>query len=373
MMTWDNATPIEDPRIAQLRSAALYAIEVHFDRKAKYSVKGWLGSEAVSVVYGDSNCGKSFFGLDISAHVASGRPWMGHNVRKGKVLYLASEGGVKSYGPRIEAIRNAKSDLYGHGMADHFLLLPTPVDLHGDKDVAAISAALPDLNFSLIVVDTSAMSIGGGSENDSADMGKYIQNIFALKACYNCHVMIIHHSGKDKSKGSRGHSSLRAAVDTEIEVQDEGGFRTATCKKQRDMETGKQVAFRLRGVDLGLDDENDPITSCVVEHANVDLLSLTKSKSLNGNTLIAKQALDEAIAKYGRRMADTENYPASRDVVEIDIWRSEFLKMRIDSTAQEASVGRDFTRQSKKLQESGIVHGYSQMVWFVHDEDRQDI
>ena len=27
----------------------------------------------------------------------------------------------------------------------------------------------------------------------------------------------------------------------------------------------------------------------------------------------------------------------------------------------------------KKLQESGIVHSYSGMVWFVQDEDRQDI
>ena len=89
--------------------------------------------------------------------------------------------------------------------------------------------------------------------------------------------------------------------------------------------------------------------------------------------LVAKQALDAAIAKHGRKMADTENYPASRRVVSVDIWRSEFLKMRIDSVAQEASVVRDFARQSKKLQEDGIVHGYSQMVWFVHDEDRQDI
>ena len=373
MMTWENAIPLEDPRVAQLRSATIYASEVSFDRKADYLVKGWLGSEAVSVVYGDSNCGKSFLGLDISAHVASGLPWMGHNVRKGNVLYLACEGGLKSYGPRIEAIRNARSDLYDAGMADHFLLLPTPVDLHGDKDIDAISAALPDLDFSLIVVDTLAMSMGGGSENDSADMGKYIQNIFELKAHYNCHVMIIHHSGKDKSKGSRGHSSLRAAVDTEIQVSDEGSFRTATCKKQRDMENGKQVAFTLRGVDLGLDDENDPITSCVVKHADVDLASLKKARAINGNTLIAKQALDEAIAKHGRKMADTENYPASRRVVSVDIWRSEFLKMRIDSGALETSVGRDFIRQSKKLQLSGVVHSYSGMVWFVHDEDRQDI
>lgn len=373
MMSWDNATPVEDPRVAQLRSAALYACEVHFDRKADYLVKGWLGSEAVSVVYGDSNCGKSFFGLDISAHVASGQPWMGHNVRKGKVLYLACEGGVKSYSPRIEAIRNAKSDLYGTGMAGHFLLLPTPVDLHGEKDVDAISAALPDLDFSLIVVDTLAMSMGGGSENDSADMGQYIQNIFALKAQYNCHVMIIHHSGKDKSKGSRGHSSLRAAVDTEIEVKDEGSFRTATCKKQRDMENGKQVAFTLRGVDLGLDDENDPITSCVVEHANVDLASLKKSKPLKGNMLVAKQALDAAIAKHGRKMADTENYPASRRVVSVDVWRAEFFKMRIESGLKEPSIKKDFGRQVEALEANNLVGCYSDMVWFVHNEDRQDI
>ena len=372
-MTWDNAIPLEDPRVAQLRSAALYAGEVYFDRKADYLVKGWLGSEAVSVVYGDSNCGKSFFGLDLSAHVASGQPWMGLNVRKGKVLYLASEGGVKSYGPRIEAIRNAKSDIYDKGMADYFLLLPTPVDLHGDKDVDAISAALPDLDFSLIVVDTLAMSMGGGSENDSADMGKYIQNIFELKVRYNCHVMIIHHSGKDKSKGSRGHSSLRAAVDTEIEVEDEGSFRTATCKKQRDMENGKQVAFTLRGVDLGLDDENDPITSCVVEHADVDLATLKKSRVRKGTTLIAKQALDEAIAKHGRKMADTENYPASRRVVSVDVWRNEFFKMRIESGVKKASIKKDFGRQAEALEASDLVRCYSGMVWFVHDEDRQDI
>ena len=42
------------------------------------------------------------------------------------------------------------------------------------------------------------------------------------------------------------------------------------------------------------------------------------------------------------------------------------FQMRIDSTAQEASVRKDFTRQSKKLQESCVVHSYSGMVWFVH-------
>ena len=139
------------------------------------------------------------------------------------------------------------------------------------------------------------------------------------------------------------------------------------------MENGKQVAFTLRGVDLGLDDENDPITSCVVEHADVDLATLKKSRVLKGNTLIAKQALDEAIAKHGRKMADTENYPASRRVVSVDVWRNEFFKMRIESGVKKASIKKDFGRQAEALEASDLIRCYSGIVWFVHDEDRQDI
>ena len=371
-MNFDDAQPIESERITAIRNSTLRARDLHFDRRSDYLVKNWLGAEAVSMIYGDSNCGKSFLALDIAAHVASGHSWMGHNTRKGKVLYLASEGGQKSYGPRIAALRDAKSELQEKGAADDLLLTLIQVDLHGTTDIDAISAALPELNFTLIVVDTLAMSIGAGSENDSADMAQFIKNIMTLKKRYNCHVLIVHHSGKDRAKGARGHSSLRAAVDTEIEVKVDGSIRTATCKKQRDMENGKSIAFTLRVVDLGLDDELDPITSCVVEQADLRLAKASQTRTVSKNERIACQALHEAVAKHGRRMADTENYPASRDVVEINEWRSEFLKMRIDSGAQEASVAKDFTRQSKKLQESGVVRGYSGMVWFIHEEDRQD-
>ena len=37
------------------------------------------------------------------------------------------------------------------------------------------------------------------------------------------------------------------------------------------------------------------------------------------------------------------------------------------------SVKKDFTRQSARLQEGGIVHCYNAEVWIIHEEDRQDI
>jgi hypothetical protein len=60
-------------------------------------------------------------------------------------------------------------------------------------------------------------------------------------------------------------------------------------------------------------------------------------------------------------------------VLSRDNWRNSFMKMRIDSGVQTASVKKDFDRQSAKLQENGVIHAYNDMVWFIHEEDRQDI
>jgi hypothetical protein len=75
------------------------------------------------------------------------------------------------------------------------------------------------------------------------------------------HLMVIHHSGKDRAKGARGHSLLRAATDTEIEV--ERGRVTVT--KQRDMDGEFKQAFRLRAVNIGTDRDGGWVSSCVVE------------------------------------------------------------------------------------------------------------
>ena len=114
-----------------------------------------------------------------------------------------------------------------------------------------------------------AMSIGEGSENDGRDMGMFISNIMRLKAYFNCHILIVHHTGKDRSKGARGHSSLRAALDTEIELKADGLVRVASVTKQRDMESGKKVAFTLEVVELGVDEDLEAVTSCVVSPADV--------------------------------------------------------------------------------------------------------
>jgi len=81
---------------------------------------------------------------------------------------------------------------------------------------------------------------------------------------------VVHHSGKDTAQGARGHSSLRAATDIEIELDVNGTLRTARATKQRDMEVGKEVVFKLDVEVLGLDEDGDDVTTCTISIADAD-------------------------------------------------------------------------------------------------------
>jgi hypothetical protein len=77
---------------------------------------------------------------------------------------------------------------------------------------------------------------------------------------------VIHHTGKDRERGERGHSSLRGNVDTSIEVVKDAtsSVSTATIVKQRDGKEGLSRSFKLLPVTIGYDEDQAPITSCAV-------------------------------------------------------------------------------------------------------------
>ncbi len=366
----EMANPIINHRVEEISSNLKLARDLSLNYSNDYLIKDWLSSTALSVVYGDSNCGKSFFALDIATHIASGSLWMGNKVLHGKVLYLASEGG-KSFTKRIEAIKLNQSELYER-MASNLMLLPIQIDLHASGDVDAICTSLEGRSFALIIVDTLAMSFGDGNESDTGDMGKFIKNITALKEHFECHILVVHHTGKDQSKGARGSTSLRAAVDTEIEVKASKHIRVATTRKQRDHENGKNVAFSLTGVNVGLDQDGDPITSCVVKPEDKNLQGLSKNHHLTGNAKIAEQALQDAFAKHGHRIYDAENYPQNRDVVNVDYWRKSYLRMRAESAIKTDSLKKDFSRQVSLFENQDIIRSFDDNVWRVNEADRQD-
>jgi hypothetical protein len=206
--------------------------------------------------------------------------WQGKEVARGAVLYIALEGNQGAVN-RVEAMR--RRGILPEGSP--FYLCPSPVNLldptHPGEIVKLINAVTDNasLPVRLVIVDTLARAMAGGYENSGEDMGEAVKTIDAVRAATGAHVCIIHHCGKDTTRGGRGHSSLRAAIDTEIEVVHPEGdkYRVATIVKQRDLPTIAPLCFSLDVVEVGTNRRGKPITSCVVKSED-EIMIPAKSK-----------------------------------------------------------------------------------------------
>jgi len=239
---------------------------------AGYVVKGTLYKAAYSMLYGAPGEGKTFVALDLAYHVAAGKEWMGRKVKQGTVLYVGFEayGGLGNRARALSRKYEADAPLY---------FTPGGFDLRlpeGRRTFGAILAELPEKP-SLIVFDTFAYALANGDENSSQDVGAFNSAVQALINSTGACVLIIHHTGKDVSKGARGSSALPAALDTEMLVAD----RTITPTKQRDVELGEAIGFKLQNIQIGVDDDGDPILSCVVEEATMQAARSTPRRGTN--------------------------------------------------------------------------------------------
>lgn len=233
-------------------------------------VEGVLTAGDGSVLYGDSNSGKTFFVIDMAAAVARGVQWMGRNTEPGLVIYLAAESPASVRG-RLQAYQKH------HGVkVPNFAIVQSPIDLFdGDADTEAVISVVRQLErqrgqkVRLIVGDTLARLSAGANENAGQDMGLVVRRFDRIRSACNAHFLLIHHSGKAAANGARGWSGIRAAVDTEIEVTDSPNGRCAEITKQRDLSTkGERIGFRLDTVTLGTTKWGAAATSCVVVPAD---------------------------------------------------------------------------------------------------------
>ena len=226
-------------------------------------IKKFLDCGDTSVLYGASNTGKTFVALSLAYHIATGAPFMGRKTVAGGVAYVAAEAS-ESISSRIAALR----DHFKPGVEPPLATIPCSVDLFDPradlKPLMALIEAVGGVRF--VVVDTLARALAGGDENSAKDMGAFIANVDVIRARTGAAVMIVHHSGKDASKGARGSSALRAAVDTELEIA--GG--AIHVRKQRSYPSGYKIGFSLPVIVLGQDEDGDDITSCVATFSEAE-------------------------------------------------------------------------------------------------------
>ena len=234
----------------------------------EWLIKGVLPKAQLGILFGASGSGKTFVALDIAFAIARGIEWRGRRSQQGLVVTIAAEGG-SGLGKRGEAYaRYHDFDL--RGARDMQVITAAPNFLDAD-DISEVIAEIKNIGSpAVIVVDTLAQVSPGANENTSEDMGRVLANLRLLHEATGAMILVVHHAGKDLSKGSRGWSGLKAAADVQIEViRYDGGDREIIIEKMKDGEDGLRWGFKLEIIELGVDTDGDLITSCVAIEAEV--------------------------------------------------------------------------------------------------------
>ncbi|MFM0399663.1 AAA family ATPase [Paraburkholderia nemoris] len=228
----------------------------------RWLVRGILPTTGFAALYGPSGSGKSFLALDVCAAIAEGAEWFGRRVTAAPVAYVCLEGEAGlSKRARAWSVRNRRQ------LPDRLRFITQSLDLRRSDDIADLSAAVlvAGGRGGLLVIDTLNRAAPGADENASTDMGELIESCKELQRRIGGVVLLVHHTGKDGAKGLRGHSSLYAALDAAIEVSRTDCHREWSIAKSKDDADGERTAFALRVVELGEDEDGEPVTSCVVE------------------------------------------------------------------------------------------------------------
>lgn len=207
-------------------------------------INGWIIDDGVSVWYGPPKTYKTFNVLDMSLSVATGLPWRGNDVVQKPTLYLLGEG-MGTFKYRVHVWLQKR----GEGREAQFWTIPVGVPLSTPEGLANALAAIESLPVmpGLIVVDTLNRHFGPGDENSTQDMTKFVQAIDVIRARTRAHIAIVHHSGKDTDKGSRGSSALLGAVDNEFRITRTEGTKLCQieCTAARHSDEPKPMTVEL--------------------------------------------------------------------------------------------------------------------------------
>jgi hypothetical protein len=345
-----------EPPISQFHAVRFIDLEREAP-ELEWLIKGVLTRGEVSIWYGQWGSGKSFLMTDAAFAIALGKHWMGQRTRPGLVIYQAGEGGL-GLRQRMRAYRK-----HNHiSPTDNvpFVMLPCRVDIFtGDADVGKLIAEIKawkqfyDIPLELVVIDTLNAATPGADENSGKDIGPVLNRCRRISVETGAHVALVDHTPKDGGS-PRGWSGKMGNVDNAIcVIRHEGrtereqvgdhyvnrDIRELIVTKQKDAPDRLSRTFVLKQVVLGIDQDGDELTSCIVAPTTTAAAAIAGGGGirqvpfnylqLNPANEDVFRSLVKALNRHGRSAPGGIEAPAGAQCVTVGEWQDQLIELQM--------------------------------------------
>jgi len=285
----------------------------------QYLIEGLIEQQSLCQIFGEPGAGKSFVGIDVACSIGSGKDFHGRPVVRGPVVYVAGEG-------RRGVVRrsNAWGKAHKIDLANIALYISrTSVGINNGNNLSELKAELRRIaeefgSPALIILDTLARNFGDGDENDTRDMTSFIAEIDSLNDEFFCASLIVHHAGHGEKGRARGSSALKGALDAEYKISKQDDRIRMSCTKMKDEDEPDPLLFYLIPVDMGKDENGNPVGSAVLEFRGT---AAPESARLSENERLGVATFNEAFAELGHSTLNLN--PAQ---LHLEKWREVFYK-----------------------------------------------
>ena len=271
----------------------------------EWLVYNLIEDRSMNAIYGASGSTKSFLAIDLGMHLALGMDWFGYEVYKPiPVIYVAVEGGgglLKRLDGWIKTHNNATPK--------NFIIDRDVISPKDEKSVDGFIDFYKDKGFKdgMIIVDTlNANARSSGIDENSPEMGLVVAAFQKINIALNCSYTLVHHTGKDESKGMRGHTSVHASMDTILYVQKKDSGKSWTLEKIKEGEDGITYGYFTDVVETTEDSKGNMQTTLVVR-PSVRLEKQEKRINFRGNQKVIWNYVKDYLYPLESKRADVDS------------------------------------------------------------------
>jgi len=170
-------------------------------------IEGTLRETETCNVIASSKVGKTYLALDLALSVATGRRWLGKQVKQGAVLYIDCELHPDTLAKRIHAVALARG-IYGGEFSETMDVLSLRGRLRNLFELRSFFAGITKGKYAVIILDALYRLIPAGiDENSNADMTRIYNTIDNYGEKTGAAFIVVHHA-------SKGNQSQKSVTDT---------------------------------------------------------------------------------------------------------------------------------------------------------------